>query len=93
MSAGSTAAGILGAIESANGYVTLALEAAGVLVPIVKGVITEIKKLVDPTGTVTYQLLIQTDQAALTTVLTLSEADLAAINAELAKMGLPPASA
>jgi hypothetical protein len=81
---------VLGALGEANQYVTLAINIGGVLIPIVAGLVKEIKQITAGTETVSYQILLQTDAAELEAVDKLSQDDLAAINAELAKLGKPP---
>ena len=81
---------ILSALAAANTYVSLGLQVAGVVVPLVKGLITEIKQIATGQQTVTYQILIQTDESDLASVVTVSDADLAAINAELERQGKSP---
>lgn len=81
---------ILTALASANTYVSLGLEVAGVIVPLVKGLIMEIRQIATGQQTVTYQVLIQADEGDLQSVITVSDADLAAINAELVRLGKPP---
>lgn len=80
---------ILSTLADANEYVSIGLEVAGVVVPLVKGAITEIKKLGAGTDSETYQVLLQVDAAELDSVDKLAEDDLTAINAELAKRGVP----
>jgi hypothetical protein len=81
---------ILAALGEANSYVTLATNIGGVLIPIAVGLVKEIKQISTGHETVSYQVLIQTDSAELEAVDKLSKDDLAAINAELAKLGKPP---
>lgn len=85
----STAQGILGALSEAGGYIGVAIQLGGVLVPIGKALISKIKNISTGTETITYQLLVQQDQAELQDVDKLSGDDLAAINAELKRLGLP----
>lgn len=81
---------VLSTLSETNEYVTLALEVAGVLVPLVKGAIKEIRMIGAQTETVSYEILLQADASELDAVDKLATDDLAAINAELAKRGLPP---
>lgn len=80
---------VLSALADANEYVSLGLEVAGVVVPLVKGAITEIKKLGTGTDSETYQVLLQVDAAELDSVDKLAVDDLTAINAELTKRDVP----
>ena len=80
---------VLSALADANEYVSIGLEVAGVVVPLVKGAITEIKKLGSGKDSETYQVLLQVDAAELDSVDKLAVDDLTAINAELTKRGVP----
>ena len=82
----------LTALASVNGEVTLALNVAGVLVPLIKGAISEIRQIATGGQTLSYAVLIQTDDAELDAINTLSNDDLTAINAELARLGQAPAT-
>lgn len=77
---------VLTALAGMNGEVTLALNAAGILIPLVKGAISEIRQIATGGGSVTYAVLIQTDDAELDAIDKLSNDDLTAINAELARL-------
>lgn len=81
---------ILATLAASNQYITLGIELAGEIVPLAKGLVQEIKQIGTGTDTVTYQVLVQTDGAELDAIHQLAEDDLAAINAELAKLGQPP---
>ena len=85
----STTGGVLQSLQGVNGVITLALNLGGVLVPLVEGLILEIKQIATGGETVTYQVLIQMDGEALAKVVQLSTDDLAAVNTELARLGLP----
>jgi hypothetical protein len=83
----------LSLLAGVNGEVTLALNVAGVLVPLVKGAISEIRQIATGGQTMSFAVLIQTDDAELDAVDKLSNDDLTAVNAELARLaskGLPP---
>jgi hypothetical protein len=88
-----TSKAVLTTLENTNGYVTLAIEVAGELVPLGKGLVRGIKQLATGATTVAYEVLLQMDGAELDAIDKLSTDDLAAINAALAKMGLPPVPA
>jgi hypothetical protein len=81
---------VLASLLGSGGYISLGLEAAGVVVPLIKGLISEIRSIVGPGGTVSYQVLITTDQAELLAIDKLSTDDLTAINLELVRLGKPP---
>lgn len=82
--------GVLAALGESNQYITLGIELAGEVIPLAKGLVKEIKQVATGTDTVSYTVLVQTDGAELDAVHQLAEDDLAAINAELKKMGQPP---
>lgn len=81
---------ILAALAGTNEYVSLGLEVAGTVVPLVKGAITEIRSIATGKETVTYQVLLQVDGAELDSVDKLAVDDLTAINAELSARGISP---
>jgi hypothetical protein len=81
---------ILSALSDSNQIITLGLEVAGQLVPLVKGAITEIKKSSTGAKTETYQVVITADAAELDAITKLAADDLTALNAELARLGVPP---
>ncbi|HXU18956.1 MAG TPA: hypothetical protein VN788_00075 [Verrucomicrobiae bacterium] len=81
---------VLGNLSKANTIVTLGVEVAGEIVPLIKGTVKKIEQLSTGENTVTYSVLVQTDVQALADVESLSEADLEAINGELARLGKPP---
>lgn len=85
----STPNAVLTALAGANEYVSLGLEVAGVVVPLVKGAITGIKQIATGTDTVSYQVLLQVDGTELDAVDKLATDDLTAINAELTARGVP----
>lgn len=84
---GSAAKGILSALGQANGYVALGLQVGSLVIPLIKGLVTDIKSIMTPQGTVEYTVVISTDQAELLGVAQQSIADLIAINAELKAQG------
>jgi hypothetical protein len=88
----STGNNVLGALAAAEQVVTLGVNIGGALIPIGVGLVKEIKRIATGQDTVAYAVLIQMDSAELDTVDKLSTDDLAAINAELAKLGKPPIS-
>lgn len=85
---------ILQNLADANGgYVTLAIELAGALIPIGKAAVKKIQQVAAGTESETYDVLVQMDGAELAKIAQLSESELAAVNAELAKLGVPPVPA
>lgn len=80
---------VLTALAGTNEYISLGLEVAGTVVPLVKGAITEIKQIATGKDTVSYQVLLQVDGAELDAVDKFASDDLLAINAELAARGVP----
>jgi hypothetical protein len=81
---------LLQTLSDANGYVALAISAAGVLIPLGKALVSKIESIGKGSVTITFTDLVAADDAELATIVQSSGADLAAINAELAKLGLPP---
>ncbi len=86
----STTKNILGALSDAGTIIGIGLPIAGEIIPIATGLVKEIKQIATGSATVDYQILIQTDGAELDAIHQLAEDDLAAINAELVKLGQPP---
>lgn len=84
-----SAGAVLTALADANGYVSLALQLGEVLVPIGKALVSKIKSIGQGNETITFQLLISEDEAELASVDQMSTDDLAAINAELTRLGKP----
>jgi hypothetical protein len=83
------ASSALSGLATANGYVTLGLTVAGVAIPLVKGLITDIKQVSSSGGSVTYQVVLQADEASIANSVSVSVADLMAINAELTRLNTP----
>jgi hypothetical protein len=84
------AKGILVALGQANGYVALGLQVGAVVIPLIKGLLTDIKSITTPQGSVEYTVVISADQAELLSIAQQSVADLVAINAELVAQGAKP---
>jgi hypothetical protein len=80
---------ILTALADANGVIALGLQVGAVVVPLVKGVIKEIRAIGSGTETVSYEIVVQADLAELDAVDKLASDDLAAINLELKVRGIP----
>ncbi len=81
---------ILNGLGQTNMIVSLGLQVAGIVVPLVKGLVSQIKLISTGASTVTYQVVVTADEANLQAVQALSDSDLAAINAELARLGKTP---
>ncbi len=88
--AGSKTLELLQTLAGANGYVALAISAAGVLIPLGKALISKIEDIGKGSVTITFTDLVAADDAELAQVVQQSQADLAAVNGELAALGLPP---
>jgi len=81
---------ILAGLGQTNMIVSLGLQVAGIVVPLAKGLVSQIKLISQGQTTVTYQVVVTTDENSLQQIDAISDADLAAINAELARLGKPP---
>jgi hypothetical protein len=81
---------ILNTLKDANGYIALGATLAGQIVPIGKWVVNEFKALTAKGETVTFVVLVQHDTAELEAIGAMATDDLAAVNAELVKLGKPP---
>lgn len=81
---------VLGALSDTNTAITLGLEIAGQLIPLGKGLLRSIKAIGTGSETQSYVLLITADAAELDAIAALSLEDLAAVNAELTKLGKAP---
>jgi len=90
--AGSKTLGLLQAIAGANGYVALGISVLGVVLPLGKALIGKIENIGKGAVTITFTDLVAADDAELDAITKTAGADLDAINAELAKLGLPPLS-
>lgn len=80
---------VVDVLNEANHVMVLATEVAGVLVPVVKGVVTEIKEMSDG-ETITYTLAIKTGMENLDAADAAFADVINKVNAERAKAGLPP---
>lgn len=80
---------VLSSLSAAGGYVGIVANIAGVAIPLGKALVADIQKIGQGTEE-TFQLLVQTDTAALDHDQDVAVADLAAINAELVRQGAPP---
>lgn len=90
MTTKATAGTVLDTLSNVGGYVGVAIQLGEVLVPLGKALIQKIENIGQGNPTITYQLLVQGDQAELSAVDKLSADDLTAINAELARLGAAP---
>jgi len=84
---------VLDAVQSVGSIVSLVLPAVGEGIVLVTGIIKEVKSLTNSEGTVEYTVVLAEGKAQLGASIQVSQDDLAAINAELVKMGKPPLSA
>lgn len=80
---------VLSALASANGYIALGLQVGNLVLPLMKGLIKEIRTIGGGTETVSYEIVVAADMAELDAVDKLALDDLIAINAELHARGLP----
>lgn len=81
---------VLNALSQVGGYIGLAVQIGQVLVPIGVALVKKIKDASTGVETITYELLLQQDEAALAAIDAGSVADLQAINAELVRQGAKP---
>jgi hypothetical protein len=86
----STTKNVLGILSEAGSIIGIGIPIAGEIIPLATGLVKAIRQIASGTDTVTYEILIQADSKELDAVHQLAEDDLAAINAELAKLGKPP---
>jgi hypothetical protein len=91
--ASSKALGILQTLAGTNGYIALGIQVADLVIPLGKALIKDIKGIGQGAVTITFTDLVAADEAELAAIIQTSKADLDAVNAELAKLGLPPLSA
>lgn len=81
---------VLNSLSQVGGYIGLAVQLGQVLVPIGVALVKRIKNATTGVETITYELLLQQDEAALAAIDAGSVADLQAINAELVRQGAAP---
>lgn len=84
---GATNANLLGTLNSIGGYVTLATEIGEIAIPLVKGLITDIKGL--GTKTITFTLDVSQTMDELNAIAAVATTDEAQANAELDRLGKP----
>ena len=70
--------------------VSLGIELAGQLIPLIKGAVVSIKQNTSAQGVVTYTVVITADQAEVISISQQSLADIVAINLEFAQQGVAP---
>jgi len=87
--AGGAASTVLNILAASNEYVTLGIQVAGVLIPLGKALVQKIEGIGAGAVTITFSDLVAADTAELDAIQKLSEDDLAAVNAELTRIGLP----
>jgi hypothetical protein len=85
-----TAASVLSNLSQVGGYIGVGIQLGELLIPLGTAAVKKIKSMVGGVETITYQLLLQQDEAALTAIDLGSLADLQAINAELVRQGATP---
>lgn len=85
-----TAGNFLSTLEKVNGELVLAVQVAGLLKPIIVGVVKQIKQAVSPTQEIEYTVVLTTGQDKLDKIIDLTDVDLDEINAELTRLGHPP---
>lgn len=85
-----TAGKFLSALSLVNGELVLAVQVAGLLKPIIVGVVKQIKQAVSPTQEIEYTVVLTTGQDKLDAIIDLTGNDLDEINAELVRLGHPP---
>ncbi len=81
---------VLNSLSQVGGYIGLAVQLGQVLVPVGVALVKRIKDATTGVETITYQLLLQQDEAALAGIDAGSVTDLQAINAELVRQGAAP---
>lgn len=79
---------VLAGLNTANQGITLAIELGGALVPLFKGLVAKIEEIGQGQTTITFDALVAADNAELQAINQLSVDDLAAVNAELKRLGL-----
>ena len=80
---------LLTILSASNEYVTLGVTVAGVAIPLIKGLIAKIEGIGTGNVTITFADLVTADLAELDAIQQLASDDLAAVNAELKRMGFP----
>jgi hypothetical protein len=88
---GSNAGKLLDLLSSTNAAVSIGLVVGETVVPLIVGLVKEIKSQIAGEGDkVEYTVVVQAEHAVLDKIIADGTADLAAINAELERLGLPP---
>lgn len=86
----STAENILNGVKAVSGVLSIAIPAAGAVVPLITGIVALIRKRKNSQGDVEYTVVLKLGQDELDKVIQVSTDDLSAINAQLAVLGKPP---
>jgi len=89
---GTKASEFLSNLAAVGGTVGIVANVAGIVIPLIGGVIKKIEASATDGGEVEYTLVLSTTQAKLDADVAVVNADIADINSELAKLGLPPLS-
>jgi hypothetical protein len=84
-----TAAGLLNALANVNGEVALALQVGSLVLPLVKGVIKEVRSLTG-TETIEYTIAVSTGEANLDHAIKVDDDVVADVNSELVRQGVAP---
>jgi hypothetical protein len=75
--------GAAGLLTLINGDVSLMLQIGSVAVPIIKGLVGDIRAITNPQGVVEYTVVIKSDKAELAAIAQVAIADLMEINRQL----------
>lgn len=81
-----TLSGILATLANSGGTIVLGVQIGEEVVPLVKGIIQDVESAIEGRS-ITYTVALAQADAALDDAATLDQADLASINAELARLG------
>lgn len=85
-----TAGKFLSALSLVNGELVLAVQVAGLLKPIIVGVVKQIKSAIPPAQEIEYTVVLSMGQDKLDKIIDLTDNDLDEINAELVRLGHSP---
>jgi hypothetical protein len=85
-----TTKSLLDSLANVGGYVGLAVQLGETLIPLGVGLVNKIRGISNVESTETYMLLVAGDQTELLQIISASQADLAAVNAELVRLGAQP---
>ncbi len=84
-----TASGVLSALANVNGEIALGLQVGTLVLPLVKGIIKEVKSL-SGEETIEYTIAVSTGQANLDHAMQVDDLILADVNSELTRQGVAP---